>query len=655
MSGIKDQDNIEELRKRLYERDFSQGPNHLSDVKLTKPTVDVSRGWSNPQPVNDGIVAQTPIDDEPAVVKVAEVVAEKMTEEETKKPRPWRLIMLLGSLLVFIVVAAISSIYLFFGANQISGKNISLDVAAPNSVAAGEKVTLQVNIANQNSVPIESATLIINYPSGTKTADESAKDLFEIRLPVEVISTGEARTVPVAAVLFGEENEEKEIKVSIEYRVQGSNSTFFKEAEAKKVKINSSPLVIRVDSVDKVSSGQEVELKLTVQSNAPTVQKNILIKASYPNTFTFGSSEPAPAYGQNEWFIKELLPESSVVITLKGQVKGVAGENAEIQFEAGAPRSDNQFMMGSVLTKAKTSYLIESAFLDVSVEVNGKKGSTVVLESGETASVIVRVKNTLEESVYDMRAEVVPKGNLIRDSLMSVDKGFYDQATKQINYESSGQSDLSEVGPGEEITLRFDVKADKKQTTAAFDVSTKVYARRVREASAAEELVGSAVGSVKYSSALVLNNEISRNTGPFTESGPVPPVAGEETTYTLTFEVAGGVNDVTGGTFTANLPQHVNWKDVYKGEGNIVFNPVAKQFRWEVGTLDAGQVKRLQVQVGLLPSVTQVGTTPTVVGAQEFRATDRFTGVTLTATGRSLSTELSEEAGFEDGNGLVTD
>jgi hypothetical protein len=655
MSGIKDQENIEEMRKRLYDRTFTPDPSRSEGHSLTKTTVDVSRGWGEPRLVE----RPQPVVDiaEKAAVVVEEVLEKQKVEEEEEstvpKKRPYRIIIMLASVILFVVAAAVSSVYLFFGANQISGRNISLDVSAPFTIAAGEVYAMEVSIANQNSVPIESATLIVNYPSGTKTADENAKDIFEARIPVVKVDPGEAIKVPVTALLFGEENEEKEVKTSIEYRVTGSNGTFFKEAEPIKVKINSSPLVIRVTSVEKVSSGQEMEITLHVRSNAPAVQRNVLVSANYPNSFSFVSSEPEPAYNENEWLIAEILPEETKVIKLKGKVSGVSDEQAELQFEAGTPRSDNQFIMGSVLTKTKTSYVIERPFIDVVASINRDKDGEAVIEAGKVADVIVVVVNTLDETIYDMRIEVTPKGNLIRDSLLDVPAGFYDSNTKTISFEVSGMPSLAEVRPGEKREVHFSVNPDEGQSTGSFDISTNVYARRVNEASAEEELVGTTVAEAKYDSAVANRSQVSHSGGDFLDDGPIPPEAGVVTTYTLTFEVESGVNDLTNAVLTTTIPQYVNWLDVYKGDGAIEYNPVAKQLRWNIGAMEAGTKQQLEVQVGLLPSVTQVGKTPTIVGAQEFRATDRFTNSTLKSTAPALTSEISVEAGFSKGNGTV--
>lgn len=650
MAGIKDQKNIEALRQRLYERNFSEINTEKS--KLVNEQINVARGWDG---ISDKVVAGLSNESKPEVV-TPPVVATPLTiqvAEAGKSKRSYRWIILLASVGIFLLVAIFSSFYLFFGANQISGRNISISLSAPIAVAAGDTVPLQISIANQNSVPMESANLILNYPVGTKTNDEQGRDLFEERIPLSNLVAGEVVNVPVSVVIFGEENQEKEIKASIEYRVSGSNGTFFKEAEPVMVRINSSPLVIRATTLSKVSSGQEIEIKITVQSNASTVQRNLLVSASYPNSFSFISAEPAPDYRQNEWLIKEIAPESSQVITLRGRVNGVADESAEIQLTVGTPRSDNQFIMGSVLSKVNTNYIIEHPFIDVAVLINDDGDGSAVLNPEEEAEVKVVVKNTLDESVYDMRIEVTPKGNLIRDNFVSVSGGLYDSLSKIIRWEVSGDSSLGEIAPGDEREFTFNIKADPRQSTAAFNVSTNVFARRVNEPNASQEIVGTGVAEAKYSSAISIGAQIGYGDGDFSDTGPIPPVVHETTTYTATFEVSAGVNDVTGAVLTTTLPQHVTWLDNYKGEGAVEFNPVSKEIRWNIGNLAAKTSSKLQVQLAITPNQNQAGRDLSLVDSQNLKATDRFTGASLSARAYTLRNELSTEFGFSPGNGKV--
>lgn len=654
MSGIKDQENIDDLRKRLYER----GGNSVVTKRheLTDKPIAVARGWGE---ISNDKITSTPIQSLPTENETDILPEDNLihiTETDiksTKKKRSFRTLILLFSFGVLVLSIIVSSVYMLFGGNQISANNISITMTAPFAVAGGEVVPLQINIKNDNAVSIESATLILNYPTGTKSADETARDLYEERMPLADIKAGEAIDVPVKAVLFGEENEDKEIKATVEYRVSNSNGTFFKDAEPVHVKINSSPLVLRVEAVDKVSSGQEIDVTLTLQSNATTPMRNVLVSADYPNSFSLIRSEPTTSQGQNTWLVEEILPNKTYVIKLRGLITGLSNETSEIQFKAGNPKADNQFLLGSILTQTKTGYLIEKPFIGVKVNINGDDDGSVLLNSGVDTNVVVYVTNTLDESVYDMRVELAPSGNIIRDDRIKVDSGFYESSSKKINWEISSMSSLQEVPPGEKRDFKLNIKPDENQATGAFDVSVKVFARRVGEANASEELIGTALAEAKYSSVIKVSAEAGHQSSPFGDKGPVPPVAGKETDYTITLEASAGVNDVTGAVLTTSLPQYVAWLNETEGDGKIEYNPVSKQIKWDISEIKAKTSKQIKIHVSLLPSVTHVGRILTLLEAQDLRATDRFTDVSLQAKNETVDNELSEELGFKHDNGIV--
>jgi Domain of unknown function DUF11 len=659
MAGIKDQEHIDELKRRLYER----GASDASVVRhtLTPRPTEVSRGWGGPAVTET--VAQIAVAAEVATTlpPLNKSTSEPIPDTDNtlqlpvavgKKRRRYRVIILLASVLFFILTAAISSTYLFFGSNQISAKNISLTVSVPFAIAGGEVLPIQVSVSNQNSVAIDSAVLIVNYPAGTRSVEEG-KDLYEERIAVDTVDPGEAINIPVRAILSGEENEDKELRVSIEYRVEGSNGTFFKEAAPQLVKISSSPVVLRVLGVDTISSGQELELRVQVRSNAPTVQKNVIISASYPNSFSFIKSEPEPAYNKNSWLITELKPEETYEIVVKGLVTGLVTEVSEIQIKAGNSQIDNQFIMGAILSQSKFSYTVEKPFTGVVVDVNGDKDGQVILSPGVVAEVNVSVTNTLDEPIYDMRVELKPRGNLIRDNLFAVTGGVYDTGSQIIRYEAADSADLAQVDPGETREFTFTVTPDPKQATASFDVSINVYAERVNTVNAAESLIGTGVTEVKYSSVATLGSQAAYTDGSFTGSGPVPPVVGKKTTYTITWVATAGANDLSDVSVTAKLPQAVTWDNVTTSGEKVEFNSESKQITWKAGEVAALGRKVFQFQVTLLPIATQIGRTAVLVGPQELKATDRFTGIPLRSALGEQNNELSTEFGFVSGNGVI--
>lgn len=656
MAGIKDQENIDELRKRLYERGSSSELSARHQL-TPRPAVEVSRGWDMPSsnPVEPSPVVNPTSVLAPDIVPAQDyvLVKDEKEEEKIKPKRRYRKFVLIVSSIFFLITATLSSLYLFFGANQISATNVSVSLSTEFSIAAGETLPVQISITNQNTVAIESATLIINYPPGTRSNEENGKDLYEERISLDTITPGQAKNVPLKVVLYGEENDSKEIKASIEYRIAGSNGTFFKEAVPQSVIISSSPLVLRVTGVDEISSGQELEVRLQLKSNSTSVQRNILVSASYPNSFSFTKSEPEAAYSDNSWFIKELKPEETFDITMHGKITGLSGEASEIQLKAGNPQLENQFMMGSVLAQTKFSYKIENPFTSVVVGINGDTDGEAILAPDAKAEVIVNVTNTLPESLYDLRVVLKPRGNLIREGLLEIDERNYNSSNNNIEFNASEDESLGEIKSNETKKFSFKVKPDDKQTTPSFNVIAEIYARKANEPDGTESLMGSASAEAKYSSVANLGSQLGYSDGPFTDSGPIPPIVDTVTTYTVTMVAGAGVNDMAGAVVTTSLPQYMTWLAKTEGPGQIEYNPVSKQIRWNVGEVSAGQNKTIKFQVSLLPTSTQVGKTALVIGPQELRANDSFTGVSLRANNPALGSELSTELGFVKNNGEI--
>lgn len=646
MNEIKKHVQIEEMRRRLYERGGTTQPEVRHDMKVNAESV--TRNWVTPPP----IPGRTVTDPRPAVLDEPTVDVHEPAPKR-RSGFSYRTIVMLASLGIFLVVLGLSSLYLMFGNTQISNKNIGITIAGPLSVGGGEVMPLTIGITNQNKVSIESVILIVKYPPGTKSTDPVPRDLYEDRITLNTINAGEAINVPVKAAMFGEENQEREIQATVEYHLVDSNGTFYKEAEPLKFKINSSPLVISVDSLKKVSAGQEVEVTLRVQSNASTPLQNILVSANYPNNFDYSSAEPAPIYRESEWIIKEIKPEESTTIVIKGLIVGQQAEEFQMQFSAGTPQQDNEFIIGSVLANATADFIIEQPFIGLDIDINGLKTDVVTLQTGEATKVQVIVQNTLEESLYDMAVEVAVKGNILVREAVIVERGLYDSVKDVIRFEPSGDTTLSQIAPGATKVFNFTLKPSSEKATPSFSVTANAYARRVNETRATEQLVGTAKAEVKFTSSVTVARTIARGVDGFTDSGPIPPVADTETTYSVTLRAGAGGNDVTGAVVTTSLPQYVNWKNLSKGDGALVFNPVSKELTWNIGDIDASEEKTMTFQIGLLPSQNQIGTTPAVLGAQRLRATDRFTSEVIRAEGVPASSELGPESGLETENGQV--
>jgi len=640
------QEHIDEMRKRLYDRGakFKASNRH----ELTDTKIDVSRNWGE-KPESE----QNHTDLRHAIPADASDDLTILPPVKAKPKRRYRSVILLGSFIIFLFITLASSAYIYLGGNQISSDNIQLNISGPSTLGGGEVMSLQVGLSNNNSVPLESATLILKYPTGTRSTGDSPRNLYEERIPLEDVAPGDIKTTPVRVAIFGEENAEKEISATLEYRVGGSNGIFYKDSEPFDFRISSSPLVLSIDSIQKVASGQLVDVTVTAASNATTPLTDILITAQYPNGFRYESASQAPIFGENVWRIAELLPEEEESITIKGMVMGLTEESLQINFTAGPPDPENQYVISAPLADTRAEFTLERPFIDVAVEIADQMNGVAIISQDDLADVEVEITNTLDETVYDMVVGVVPEGNALTENSVRAISGFYDSNTNSVRWEVSNNPTFSEVNPGDSRTLQFTIAQSDIKTTSAFDLVVNVYARRVAESSASEQLIGTVTREGKYSSSVALGSQAGRNVGRFGDAGPIPPQVGETTTYTLTLVAEAGANDMNNAVVNTSLPIYVNWLDEYDTQGSVSYNTVSKQLEWTVGDIENGQRKELNFQVSIQPSTSQVGSSPTLIDRQRLQANDRFTGELLQDSAPAVRTELSTEAGFEEGNGKV--
>ncbi len=647
MPDIRSQKQIEEMRTRLYAR-TAPTTDRLHST-LSDTLIPVADNW------------QTPQNTKPKVQDVRNAIPTMMTSEvplteldrlEAAPRRSYRMVILAITFVLFITMAGVSATYLYFGANQISANNIGVSLSVPGTIGGGEVLPLQFGITNQNSVPIESVVLIVNYPPGTQSADETPRRLNEERITIDPLAPGEVRNIPQRVVLFGEENQEQTITASLEYRIANSNGLFYKELAPSVVRINSSPIILTASAIERVASGQQVTITVTARSNASNPLTNILIQGEFPPGFTVTESSRTPVSGQNVWRIETIPPEGEVVFTVTGRVEGLTDASMRTRFVSGLSQPDDQLALASTLAAANADFLIERPFIKVEPLTDGQTGTSAILPPGKTANIEVLIQNTLTETVYDLRVEARANGNVISSNSFQGGSGFYDSNTESIRWDVANNSQFAELKPGDIRRVSFSLSPNEVRAQAAFTYDIAVYARRVVENQSIEQLLGEAVGGARYSTAASFGSQVERN-GLFTDTGPIPPQVGEVTTYTATMVVTAEENGIENARVTTSLPSQVTWLDQVRGDGRIVFNTVSKQLEWVVGNVAPNGRAQVSFQVSILPSTSQVGRSVELVRDQTLQAQDAYTKVQLRNSAPALGTELSSEAGFPRGNGTV--
>lgn len=624
-------EHIQAIRQRLYDRSFTPKRNQRTQLEETTTQEQAPHAWGS-----ETI--------EPMVPLKEDVEFQKDMRKRKKKYRSY--LMIFG-LLFFIVTVGLSSMF-FLLKPPISNENIYLSVSGPTSVGGGEIVELELEISNQNTVPLQSTVLNVRFPNGTQSPEADGEELLRQVVQLDRIEPGETVKVPVRAQLFGEEDEEKQIFAEIEYRLPDSGGIFKAEAETYLVKINSSPVSIAVKGVQQISSGQPVDLELVVRSNSQTTLHDLVVKADYPFGFDFTNSSPEPVSGQNIWLVETLEPGESETINVEGVVTGLPADERIIKASVGVASGQNNYDMSSVFSLADLQYEIEEQFISLDVQINGDSSETVVASDDKRVAVTLVFTNPLDSALYDSEIVVELSGTALNESAVLVNEGFYDSIKNAVIFDHTSRSDLEVIQPGSKVLMTFNISPDKLvKQTPEINMVISAEARRVRESNVAESLVGNINRTLRFASDINLLTSVAY------KGGEIPPVAEKLTQYTISMLVEGGTNEMENAEVTATLPRYVSWLDLTNGDGTVTFNPSSRTILWNIGEVGDNTDSVVSFTVGFLPSISQVGESPTLLSSQNFKATDKFTGTVIRDSHKAVTIELSSEMGYTQEDGIV--
>lgn len=639
-----DQSRIEQLKKRLYsvsgvtDNQKRSGLRHHADL--------VNRDWA----------------DEGDELEPPEIPMKKFYEDNAKKKS------ILPKIFIFAVLGLLLALgfawYTFTtGGNYISGDNIDIKAIGPVATPAGEILALDLDITNRNAERIETVDLVVEYPEGTRKAEDRITTVLSDRLPIGTIEAGATARRPIEVLLFGEENIKKEIKITVEYKVPGS-VVIFKKQKIYPIYIGSAPISIDVQNLKEVTPNQSTVFKAIITSNSQNIIKNVVLRADYPSGFKYESAAPSPSHASNVWNLGDLKPGDKREIAITGQIYGDANVERFFTFSAGteSPLDPSQIAVKIVESQEKIS--IKRPFISAEIALNKVGDMTYVAEAGIPVRGEITWQNNLDVPLHDLVFELKIKGASVDKKMVIGERGFYNSQTNTVIWNANDIEDLREIQPGVAGTFQFAFASlapteenNRTLRRQQIDLALTVRAKRLSEDNVPQELKAESSRIVKVASGLWLNSRLVRSIGPFENTGPLPPVAEKTSTYTVLNSVTNSFNNVNGVTYKTTLPSYVNWLGKVYPESaaqNVKYNPDTRELVWNLGDMSPGvgfntSAKEFSYQISITPSISQVGTAPTVINGQKVSGNDTYTNTVVEHLTQGLSTDIQQDPKFEFG------
>lgn len=617
---------LERLRKRLYAQQ--------NTPQATEKKFDATRSAQEPQHWQPDPLPATP-----------------------KKRMSLATTFLLFAAGFFVIAGLTTAGVLFFGGRSVSSDLLAIAVEeGPVSVPGGKATSFTISLTNNNPLPVTRGTVTLLFPEGTVDPDDASVRLTHYTEEIGPLAPGETIEKQVRAAFFGTENQRLSVPITVEYETENSNATFTKKI-THSFTISSSPVTLTATALKEISPGQPATIRLSVRSNASEPLNLVAIKAEYPFGFSPTNETPTPL-SSGLFVLETLAPGQEIEIRITGPLYGEIGEERVFRFTAGQLKSieGREFGVPYMVTSVPIS--IAKPFLAVDVSLNREESDPIVVATGEQVAGLVSWENTLDSTVSNARITVTLSGDALDPESVEAVGGFYRSSDRTIVFDKNTSASLGNLQPNDtgngSFTFRSKVGSGMNSLrNPTMKVTVSVSGQRLGAGRVPETITSSLTRDIRVHSDLSMTSRIVRTTGPFTNTGPWPPEADKETTYTVLLSASNTVNSVANAQVRFTLPAYVRFMGNKSGDGSITYNESTREVLWTVGDMGAGSQASSALQIGFLPSISQKGTSPILVSTQAITGYDRFAGGEIGGDAGTLTTQTTTDPAYQSSYGAV--
>lgn len=546
------------------------------------------------------------------------------------------------SFIVFLGAVGYLLFNFFIKGNNVSNDNIEIAVFGNTFTGGGEELPLIVEITNKNPLPLELADLVIEYPKGS-AVDNAGEEIARLRKSLGVVKAGEVKSETIKVALFGETGSIHQIKIALEYRLEGSNAIFLKD-KAYEVTINSTPVNLSIDAPQDAIEDQEFTLNVKATLNeTKEIPNNLTLKLDYPFGFEFVSSNPSPEVGNNIWNLASLKPGEEFNVEIKGRMVDVfEGEEKIFHASAGPEKTNDKSELGVVFNSFRHSLFIKKPFVETKLFVNSEYKKEYAVSTKSAIIGVIEWTNNLKTSVNDLEIKAKFSGNAYNPRNIKVEPGFFDSKSNTIIWDKNIDETFTEISSGKSGNISFTLSPSSVfgangnlLVDPTINVEITVLGKQTESGSALKNLDIVENKTIKLISDLSLIAKSSYTGGPFKNTGPYPPKPEEETTYTITFSVANTTNNISKAKLVTSLPPRVSYKNLISPKDEkLTFDAVTRELVWDIGTIPretglSGAKKEISFQVSYTPSLSEVDLIPTLVNKSTLTGHDDFANVDL--------------------------
>ncbi len=544
------------------------------------------------------------------------------------------------SLFLIFLSLLLGGIGYFISQRNIYSKEIlRFEILGPEKATLLEEVEYKVVLKNNGKFRLEEPELIFEYPSHTLVKEQRVQ-----QIKLEDIYPGEERTISFKGRIVGKEGEIKVAKAKLIFRPKEIKSLY--EANTSfSTKIEKSPLTFNFDLPSKIESGKEIQFRLNYFSNIDYPLSDLGILIEYPEGFQFLDSDPK-TLDKAQFEIGILNKAEGGRVKIRGKISGNIGEEKIFKATLGIWQKGEFIPLKEAIRGVE---IIEPS-LYISQLINGNP--QYIASPGEFLHYEVYFKNIGEEPQENLFLVIKLEGKAFDFETLRSPQGDFEPGDNSIIFDWRKIPELQYLAPQEEGKVEFWVRLKDEWGYTQEDenpvLRTKIYLSQIRE-----EFEN------KINSKLVIFQKGYFQDEVFGNSGSIPPKVGEETTYTISWQIKNFYNKVKNVKVKGSLPENVELTGKIFPEdevSNFAFDSKSREIVWNIGDLNPGILEggpNIFFQVKLIPTEEERGKEAEIIKEVVVTGEDEWTGQEITSRDEAVNTTLPDDPTIEDEDGIV--
>lgn len=573
--------------------------------------------------------------------------------------KPFRMRWLIG----VIVVGAIVSWTLGwwqFDISQPSSSGVSVAIDAPDTVASGEIVNLQIHITNEENVAIAEADLSIQWPDELRVIESSVepRSIAMSSWTLDEIAVGEKVTIDITAQAFGEVGDAKVIDATLVYELQNFSSNFFTEGVHNFV-IGTKIVDVVFDETDDLPPLTENVWRIVVTNADDETLPLSWLRIVFPQGFEVIEISP-------EHDVVDYEESKAAIVPLDGME---VGEQQVLKitglFAAGTQGKSNFVWQYGIDTDEDPRIIQEGSYeqyvigdeAEVEVLLNGEEELSE-LSWGDELVVNLRARNITSEDLTNLEWSLtIPPSMVTWSGIRSDSTLSTDQSSGVVRLLPEDNDVLKIIPAGDELELSVIVPlASSAQSQTSFTGSARL--RLTTESSEEPLSFTKSFGPIQLSETVNWHTTAHyySDEGIQVGSGPLPPRVDDNTNYEINWNVGSVAGNVGSLTVRATLPPDVRWNNQFSSnQGNVTYVASTRQVVWSVSDVSGydftlGELEA-KWEAGITPNESDLGTVITLTGAAQIELTTSD-GEIVRLTNPALTTALEGDI-FAQNKGVV--